>query len=92
MDIIGTGKIGRNVSITKCYGTRNKEGDGVDSAEMQDFAIGIYGCYDCLRATKFLRKKLQDKSILINKAEIVTKYCSMPLDKFVKLSVVSEDN
>lgn len=80
--IYGHGKIGRNVTVSHCYGQRINP-DNPDASEFVDYSIDIYGCFTEQRATRFARRVIGDRSIIINKVEFETHHYVMELAKFI---------
>lgn len=81
--IYGHGRVGRNVTISHCYGQRiNTDENSV--SEFVDFSFDAYGTYTESRATKFARRVTGDKTIVINKVEHETHYYAMDLSTFMQ--------
>lgn len=78
--IYGHGKVGRNVSISHCYGQRLNK----DNNEFEDFNFDVIGCYVEDRATLFARRLFSDKSIIITNVEIETHFYTMDLEVFIQ--------
>lgn len=81
--VYGHGKVGRNVTISRCNGQRLNSNNS-DTHEFVDFSIDLYGTYTVERATRFARRITGDKSIIINNIEHETGYYSMDLETFMR--------
>ena len=89
--IYGHGKIGRNVTVSHCYGQRFIA-NGSDPPEAVDFCFDAFGVYTEPRATRFARSIFKDRTIVINKVEHETEYLSMELSKYYQLAERSNND
>lgn len=83
--VYGHGRVGRNVTVSHCYGQRYKN-DTSGQPEFVDYVIDIYGTYVPERATRFARRLTGDKTIVINNVETETGYYAMDLEEFMKFA------
>lgn len=70
-------RIGRTVALSRCYGQMVVNGEFFDVYEE------IPGNYTPERATRKLRRELDDETITINHVEIEKHYYSMTLEDFM---------
>lgn len=91
MKIYGRGKVGRNVTISKCIGVKRIRGED-DEDKIEDFSFFAYGNYVPIRATRFARRIFNDKTIIINSVNTYTTYYSMPIDLFMRYAERNDKN
>lgn len=70
-------RIGRTIALSRCSGQMLKDGEFFDVYEE------LPGRFTPERATRKLRRELNDESITINHVEIETHYYSMPIEDFM---------
>lgn len=91
MPIYGQGKIGRNVTVSHCFG-QSVIYDDNHEAIFEDFTFDIYGCYTPQRATRYARQKFGDSTITINHVEHETGYYAMKLSDFMRYAERTSNN
>lgn len=70
-------RIGRTIALSRCSGQMLKDGEFFDVYEE------LPGRFTPERATRKLRRELNDESITINHVEIELHYYSMSLEEFM---------
>lgn len=70
-------RIGRTIALSRCSGQMLKDGEFFDVCEE------LPGRFTPERATRKLRRELNDESITINHVEIESHYYSMTLEDFM---------
>lgn len=70
--------VGRRLTLTACNGQRVGEG-----GEFEDFCDVLVGDFDTMRATRALRRKYHDSTIVINNIEKSSAYYKMDALAFI---------
>lgn len=70
-------RIGRTIALSRCSGQMVRDGEFFDVCEE------LPGRFTPERATRKLRRELNDESITINHVEIESHYYSMTLEEFM---------
>lgn len=78
--------IERTITVSVCFGKRvNVNG------EWEDFTEDMFRAITPQRATKYLRNKYRDETIVVNKVESDTSTYVLPFSEFLKYAYVRED-
>lgn len=72
-------RVGRTITLSACNGQRVNQATG----EFEDFFELLTGDYTPARATRAMRRKYHDSTIVINNVETNTDYYSMDALDFV---------
>lgn len=72
--------VGKNITLTACNGQHVNP----ETGEFEDFCDVIVGDMDVTRATRFLRRKYHDITIVVNNIEKETAFYQMDSLEFIK--------
>ena len=81
--VYGHGKMGRNVTISHCYGQRISP-NTKDPPEFVDFSFDYYGNLTNQRATRYARRVFGDNTIIINNVEYETFYVNISIADLIR--------